>query len=191
MHGATAKHSSNTGQKILNTEISIPDEVKSEQVRGLTDFFCVTGNVEVTIIDRAPVKSVPSAISIIVQIVGSWAAEKYLLNPLASRTSEWLSALRQAGAGQNSYRKFSVKLTFEDVSDHFNIEFLETSDLELLKRAWILMEHIVPIRQAALSDGIQLTTIQFLADNTSDPLVVGSDINDVALMMPAEVGVRK
>jgi hypothetical protein len=135
-------------------------------VQDLIEFFQSAGLPSARRPQRVAVKSWANAIHIVLTVTGTWAAERYVLNPLADRFQHWRQAVKGAR------RPLSLLVRFNEAGENFSVEIGRTSDPSVLVQAWQYVGQATDIRQAALEQGIRLDKIRLLPDGTKAMLVL-------------------
>ena len=139
----------------------------------LAKFFSPVATPQIQRGKETATKSLEVAITIFVSIVGVWATERYVLDPLADRTEEWLKSISAVWQKSNSKRKFNITVQFEDTADKFEVHVSDTSDPDVLKRTWMYVEKARQVFQTAKEQGVTLDQVRLLPDGSQDMLIVG------------------
>ena len=129
------------------------------------------------------VKESYEAISIVLSIVGGWAAGRYLLDPLADKATEWTQAIRNVWARSGSNHPIHIVINFDDDTNPMSIEFLKTTDLRSLEKIWSDIEQVLQARAQAEALGIQLQRVRVLWDGSDDFLAVGYEAGRPAYLI--------
>jgi hypothetical protein len=134
-----------------------------------------------------------SIVLTIVSTVGiaSWAARRYILDPLADRAEEWWNGVSFLWKESGTKRKLSIVVNFDFPSDSFRVTIDETTDPEALKSVWSLVTGAFETYQNARARGIRLDRIRMLPDGTSTMLVIGYEGNRPAFTADLKSGVLR
>lgn len=149
----------------------------------LGDFFSSVAETTILNEEEHHVKESYEAIGIVLSIVGAWAAERYLLDPLANKVNEWMQAIRDVWAQSGSKRPVHIVITFDDDTNTMSIEFLKTTDLRSLEKVWSDIEQVLQVRARAEALGIQLQKVRVLWDGSDDFLAVGYEAGRPAYLI--------
>jgi hypothetical protein len=143
----------------------------------LTRFFAPVATPYVWKEEEKAVKAWETAIVIVLTIVGEWATQRYVLNPLADRTEEWIKGIFSAWEKSKSKRSFNIIVKFGQDADTFEVQISDTSDQEVLKQVWGYIGKAHQVAQSARKQGTSLDKIRILPNGTQRPLVIGYESN--------------
>jgi hypothetical protein len=123
--------------------------------------------------EERAIKSWDAAIGIVINIVGSWAAKRYILDSLANRTDQWLKGVTWSWQKSRQKRPIRITIRFEDESDGFDIDVSGTTDQEVLKGVWSDIQKAVEVRNTVKERGTVLDKIRIIPDGSHRILVIG------------------
>jgi hypothetical protein len=146
------------------------DEVALEE---LERFFSPVAVPQIQRSEKTATKSFETAIAIFLGITGSWATERYILDPLADRTEEWINGILSLWRKSNSKRRFNVTVRFDHITDRFEVHISNTADIDVLKRTWIYIEKARQVYLVAKKQGILLDQVRLLPDGSKEMLIIG------------------
>ncbi len=138
----------------------------------LTRFFAPVATPHVWKEEEKAVKAWGAAIVIALTIVGEWATQRYVLNPLANRTEEWIKGIFSVWEKSKSKRSFNIIVKFGQDADTFEVQISDTSDQEVLKQIWGYIGKAHQVAQSGRKRGISLDRIRILPNGTQRLLVI-------------------
>ena len=112
------------------------------------------------------------AIEIAISITASWAAVRFLLDPLAKRTDEWIKGVVELWQNSKPKRPIRITMRFKQQADTLDVEVSGTTDEVVLKRIWTNIQTVVEVRIDAKEQGTVLDKIQIIPDGSHGLLVV-------------------
>jgi hypothetical protein len=143
----------------------------------LTRFFTPIAIPHIWKEEEKAVKAWETAIAIVLTIVGDWATQRYVLNPLADRTEEWIKGIFSAWEKSKSKRSFNIIVRFGQDADTFEVQISDTSDQEVLKQVWVYIGKAHQVAQRARKQGTSLNKVRILPNGTQRLLVIGYEGN--------------
>jgi len=154
----------------------------------LTRFFAPVATPYVWKEEEKAVKAWETAIVIVLTIVGEWATQRYVLNPLADRAEEWIKGIFSAWGKSKSKRSFNIIVKFGQDADTFEVQVSDTSDQEVLKQVWGYIGQAHQVAQRLLKQGTSLDKIRILPNGTQGLLVIGYEGNQPKCTINLEDG---
>jgi hypothetical protein len=146
-------------------------------VSELVEFFGWVATPYVQKEEEIAAKAWGDTIVIVLSIVGEWAAERYVLDPLANRAEEWWKGITSTWRKSKSRRRFNVIVEFKHDASDLEVEISDTSDEETLKQVWSYVGRAYQVCQNARNQGVFLNKVRILPDGTQDVLVIGYESN--------------
>lgn len=157
-------------------EFHLQSEDDEAAVEELTRFFTPVAAPHVWKEEKT-VKAWEAAIAIVLTIVGDWAAQRYVLDPLADRAEEWIKGIFSTWEKSKSKRSFNIIVKFGQDANTFEVQVSDTSDQEVLKQIWEYIRKAYQVAQSARKQGISVDKIRILPDGPQRLLVIGYERN--------------
>jgi len=158
-------------------EFQLQFEDDEATVDELTRFFTPVATAHIWKEEEKAVKAWGDAIVIVLTIVGDWAAQRYVLDPLADKAEEWIKGIFSAWEKSKSKRSFNIVVKVGQDADTFAVQVSDTSDQEVLKQIWRYIGQAHRVAQSARKQGIPLDKIRILPNGTQGLLVIGYEGN--------------
>jgi hypothetical protein len=153
----------------MNNSVDIELEYDDDEaaIESIKDFFAPFAIVHV---NRAELetKSWDKAIEIVLIIIGTWASEKYVLDPLANKASEWINSIKTFWEKSGFQYKVNVIVKFQQ--DNFEIHFIGAHEPEVILQVWKVAKDVIEL---LLTQNIQVTKIRITTNAEKGFLVIG------------------
>ncbi|MGD2105537.1 MAG: hypothetical protein PVJ55_10555 [Anaerolineae bacterium] len=163
----------------MNNQVEVRIGYRDDEkiVGELVKFFEPVAAPRVTRREETARKTWVAPITIILSIVGEWAAERYILDPLADRAEEWWKAIVSTWRRSKSKRRFNVTVQFDSDTNALEMEVSDVSDEETLKQVWSHVRRAHQISHDARERGTLLSKVRILPDGMQGLLVIGYERN--------------
>ena len=156
-----------------NMRIEVGFDEDHQAIQPMIDFFADSFNSELVWREKQAGKAVDQAVRIIIQIIGTWAAERFLLDPLADKSSDWIAALKSYWRDSPRLRRLEITIKFNDNSTTFEFNVSETGDAKTLIDVWPRLIEILNAAKNLQETGFDISRIRMIPDGTSEYLVLG------------------
>lgn len=170
-------------------EIFLKAEDDDAIVQPLIDFF---DPIAPTTIHKPELvfKSI-EPVQLILTIATTWAAERFVLAPLADRAEEWWKGVSFLWKQSNARRQLGITINFQFPTDKFQVIIDETSDPGSLKLVWNYVQQASELYAQARDQEIQIDKIRLIPDGTSDMLVIAYNGNRPIYVADLKAGTLK
>lgn len=149
-------------------DIQLEFDDKEESIESVKVFFAPLANVQITKAEQKAIKSWDKAIEIVLTIVGTWASEKYILDPLADKAGEWLNGIKDFWRKSGFQHKINVIVRFQQ--DNFEIQLIGAHDPEVLRRVWKVARDVIELLE---KQNVQANKIRITTNSDKSLLVIG------------------
>lgn len=151
-----------------SVDIQLNCDDSEESIGSVKIFFAPIASVQITKVEQKAIKSWDKAIEIILTIVGTWASEKYILDPLADKAGEWLHGIRDFWGRSGFQHKVNVIIKFQQ--DNFEIQFISTHEPEVLKQVWKVARDVIELLE---KQNVRVDTIRITTNSDKSLLIIG------------------
>jgi hypothetical protein len=174
----------------MNNQVELQIGYRDDEkiVSELIEFFAPVASPSVRKREETAAKAWVDPIVVALTILGEWAAQRYVLDPLANRAEEWWQAIAATWRRSESRRSFDVSVVFEHDTDRLEVEVSDTSDEETLKQVWSYVSRAHRICQSARDRGISLSKVRILPDGMQDVFVIGYESNRPSYIIDLPTG---
>jgi len=149
------------------TSISIQyTNVSRPNAKAMTDYFEGLGAVKVTCQEDNAHKSFEKIVEIVLLIAGTWAAERFILDPLADRAKEWLQA-----AASLEGKSFKVSIRCQNGAMK-ELETCRVSSPLIIRELWRILKSASDLLATAPPE-IEITRVLLVPHKVSTPLIIG------------------
>jgi hypothetical protein len=154
----------------MNNSVDIELEYDDDEatIESVKDFFAPFATVHVNIADQKATKSWDKAIQIVLTIIGTWASEKYILDPLANKAGEWLNGVKAFWEKSGFQHKVNVIVKFQQ--DNFEIQLIGAHEPDVIMQVWQVAKDVIELLQ---TQNIQVTKIRITTNAEKGFLVIG------------------
>jgi hypothetical protein len=146
------------------------DDVEEEGVESLIEFFTPIAFVHVNQTESKAVKSWDRVIEIVLTVFGSWATEKFVLDPLAKKAGEWLKGINKFWEKADYHHKVNVIIKFQQEDGNLEIKFCGVHESEILREVWQTAIDVIELVQA---QSIQLDEVRITSNPNNGLFVIG------------------
>lgn len=143
------------------------DESSVEDIR---DFFAGFATVHINKAEPRAVKSWDKAIEIVLTIIGTWASEKYVLDPLANRASEWIKSVRAFWGKSGLQSRVNVIVKFEQGENNLEIQFIGNHEPDVLEQVWHVSKAVIELLEM---HSFQVEKFRILTNTNKSLLILG------------------
>jgi hypothetical protein len=156
----------------MNNSVDIELEFGDDEatIESVKDFFAPFATVHVNKAEQKAQKSWDKAIEIVLTIIGTWASEKYILDPLASKAGEWLNGLQTFWGKSGFQHKVNVIIKFQQGESNFEIQLLGAHEPEILRQVWQTAKDVIELLQ---TQNTQVNKIRITSNADKSLLVIG------------------
>lgn len=163
----------------MNNQVELQIGYRDDEkiVSELIEFFELVASPSVGKREESAAKAWAYLIEITLMIVGDWAAQRFVLDPLANRAAQWWEGVAATWRRSESRRSFNLTVEFKHDTDGLEVEMSPTSDDKLLKQAWRYVSRAHDVCQSARDRGISLSKVRILPNGMQDVFVIGYDGN--------------
>ncbi len=158
-------------------EIQIPSELSDiSLVEELTGFFV---NIASPVVHIKPERGIAAkswewnVIEIGLTIVGTWAAERFVLDPLADRVEEWRRGTAKFWEDPRTRSRLHLLVRFQESENKVEFEYGATRNQAELQQAWRYIRQASEARARALENGVVFDAIRMLPSGTGKMLAIG------------------
>jgi hypothetical protein len=152
----------------ISVDIAIEFEDDEANIKSVKDFFASFATVHVNKAEPKVIKSWDKAIEIVLTIIGTWASEKYVLDPLADKAGEWLNGIKNFWEKSGFQHKINVIIKFEQ--DNFEIRLIGTHEPDVLKQVWQVAKDVIELLE---TQSIQVDKIRITTNADQSLLIIG------------------
>lgn len=163
----------------MNNQVELQIGYRDDEkiVSELIEFFEPVASPSVWKREETAAKAWADLIEITLMIVGDWASQRFVLDPLANRAEQWWEGVAATWRRSESRRSFNVTVEFKHDTDRLRVEVSETSDEETLKKLWSYVCRAHHLCESTRDRGISLSKVRILPNGMQDVFVIGYDGN--------------
>jgi len=152
----------------VDIELEFDDDESS--IESIKDFFAPFATIHINRAESKAIKSWDKVIEIVLTVIGTWASEKYILDPLADKAGEWLKSIKNFWEKAGFQHKVNVIIKFQQDDDNFEIQLIGSHEPEILRQVWQTAKDVIELLQA---QKIQIDKIRITSNADNSLLVIG------------------
>ena len=166
-----------------SVEIQLGNYDAESSVESIKDFFSSFATVHVSKEEKIEdddrliledSQFLPNPLEIILTIVGTWATEKYILDPLAYKASKWVKSIKEYWKKPGSNPYINVIIKFKEGVDDLEIVFIREHDLRILEQVWQISRSVIELIQSntLAVDQVSISQVRITRDADKSLLII-------------------